>query len=218
MSVAAIPAPAFEIVGGRPDHAAGVPTFELLVEASEPGGRHVYTIALHTLVNIEAPRRAHDLDTKQRLVDLFGPPERWATTTGSMPWVRVDMLVPSFTGRTTFALPVPCGYDLEVAATRYCGGLRDGVIPLDLHFNGTVFHRDDDGRLQIAMVPWAATARFDLPYDVWRETIDRHYPNGGWLALHETTIERLTAYRARHALTSFDAAVARLLEADEEDA
>ena len=64
------------------------------------------------------------------------------------------MLVPSFTGATEFELPVPCTYDLEVAATKYLYALPDGEVPLSFHFSGTVFYRGDDGRLQVALVPW----------------------------------------------------------------
>jgi hypothetical protein len=209
MSVAT--APEFTVVGARTVAVSGLPAFELLVEVVEPSGADVYTINLHTQLHLEPSRRTYDAQTRERLIELFGPPERWAATTGSIPWTAVDTLVPSFSGRTTFPLRVPCGYDLELAATRYCDGLRDGELPLDLHFNGTVFHRDEDGRLAIAMVPWAATARYALPYEVWRATIDRHYPAGGWIALDRQTLDALTAYRARHGLTSFSETVGRLL-------
>lgn len=205
-------APEFTVVGARTVPVSGMPAFELLVEVEEASGAQVYTIALHTQIQLEPSRRPHDPETRERLLELFGPPERWGSTTGAIPWAAVDTLVPSFTGRTTFALRVPCGYDLELAATRYCDGLRDGVVPLDLHFNGTVFHRDEDGRLAIAMVPWAATARYKLPLEVWRATIDRHYPAGGWVALHRETLERLAGYRTEHALSSYTATIQRLLE------
>ena len=46
------------------------------------------------------------------------------------------MLVPSFTGTTEFTVPVPCNYDLEVAATKYLHALPDGEVPLSFHFSG----------------------------------------------------------------------------------
>ena len=48
---------------------------------------------------------------------------------------------------------MPCTYDLEVAAAKYFYSLPDGDVPLRFHFNGTIFYRGEDGRLQIAMVP-----------------------------------------------------------------
>ena len=53
---------------------------------------------------------------------------------------RLEALVPSFRGSTTFELLLPCTYDLEVAATKYLYALVDGVAPLAFHFSGTVFH------------------------------------------------------------------------------
>ena len=50
-----------------------------------------------------------------------------------------------------------------------------------------------------------------MPHEVWRATIDRHYPAGGWIALHRETLEALTAYRAEHGLPSYTETIRRLL-------
>ena len=89
-------------------------------------------------------------------VELFGEPERWGDTTRSVLWTERDVLVPSFTGSTTFEMPVPCSYDLELASPKYLYALPDGEVPLAFHFSGTVFYRGDDGRLQLTKVPWSA--------------------------------------------------------------
>ena len=73
------------------------------------------------------------------------------------------MLVPAFTGSTTFHIAVPASYDMEVAASKYLYGLPDGEVPLAFNFNGTVHYRGDDGRLQMSLVPWACSAEFRLP-------------------------------------------------------
>ena len=59
---------------------AAVPMLDFDVQVSEPGGAQVYMIALSVQVMIEAARRSYDAGG-ERLVELFGPPERWATTT-----------------------------------------------------------------------------------------------------------------------------------------
>ena len=94
-------------------------------------------IALSTQIHIDPGLRAHDAETRERLVELFGAPERWAATTTSIVWARVESLLPSFTGATEFTLPVPCTYDLEVAAAKYLDALPDGEVPLSFHFTGT---------------------------------------------------------------------------------
>ncbi len=60
-------------------------------------------------------------------------------------WCQLDVLVPAFTGSTTVAVPVPCSYDLELAAAKYLHSLPDGEAPLALHFNGTIYYPGDDG-------------------------------------------------------------------------
>ena len=70
--------------------------------------------------------------------ELFGTPERWGATTHSFPWAQVDVLVPGFTGATSFVLQVPCSYDLELAAAKYFYALPDGAAPLSF-FKATGF-------------------------------------------------------------------------------
>ena len=74
------------------------------------------------------------------LVELFGAPERWAATTKSFLWSQVSTLVPSFTGETTFTMPVPCTYDLELAAAKYLYSVPDGEVPVAFHFTGSVLY------------------------------------------------------------------------------
>jgi hypothetical protein len=206
-----VPSPEFTVLDARPDRSAGVPTLKFNLDIAETSGLLVYTIALHVQVHLEPARREHDEETRARMLELFGTPERWSKTAGTVPWMAVDALVPSFTGRTTFTLAFPCGYDHEVAATRYCGALREGTVPLDLHFNGMVYHRGEDGRLQMVLIPWSAVTRFDLPWEVWRDAMRGYYPTGGWVALESDTMDRLTAYRADHGLKSYDQVIKDLL-------
>ena len=52
-------------------------------------------------------------------------------------------MVPSFTGSIEVDVPVPCTYDLEIAATSYFHALDEGDIPLVLLFSGTVFTKGE---------------------------------------------------------------------------
>ncbi len=54
-------------------------------------------------------------------------------------------MVPSFTGSVEVDVPVPCTYDLEIAATSYFHALQQGDIPFVLLFSGTIFTRGRDG-------------------------------------------------------------------------
>lgn len=212
LAAAVAPEPEFEVLTANARRHAAQPTLEFDVHVTEPGGRQVYTIALTTQVMIEPARRSHDPQTRERLVELFGPPERWSTTTTSLIWHRAESLVPSFTGSTTFRLGIPCSYDLELVAVKYFHSLEDGDVPLAFNFNGTIFYRDDDGRLQMTMVPWSCSAEFRLPVATWRGLMNHYYPGTGWVALRTETLDALAREKARRGLPTFDSCVAELLE------
>jgi hypothetical protein len=204
-------APEFEVhdVTWVPDAAA--PTLSFALGVSETSGREVFTIALTAQINVDPARRSYDAETRARLVELFGEPERWAATTHSFLWAHATTLVPSFTGQTTFTLPVPCTYDLELAAAKYFYSLPDGEVPLSFHFTGSVLHRGDQGQMQVVLIPWTCTAQWRMPVATWRAMMERHYPNGAWVRLQADTLEALGQRKARHGLPSYDACVAELL-------
>ena len=157
------PEPEFQVLGATGRRHAAVPAIDFDVHVSEPGGRAVYAIALSAQIMIEPARRAYDAETREKLVELFGAPERWATTTRSLVWHQADVLVPAFTGSTTFRVAVPASFDMEVASTKYLYGLPDGEVPLGFNFNGTVHYRGDDGRLQMSLDPLVVLGRVPLP-------------------------------------------------------
>ena len=208
----ALPAPEFSILGVEPIPHAAAPTLLFTGQVSETSGREVYAIALRSQVMIDPARRSYDDPTRERLVELFGEPERWGATTHSFLWAELSVLVQSFTGTTTFRLPMQCNYDLEIAATKYLHSVPGGEVPLSFHFTGTIFYRGEADRLQIVKVPWDCTVRFGMPASVWRQMIEEHYPNGGWVRLADETLERLGRHKAEAGHPTFDAAVTDLLE------
>lgn len=208
--VPAYPEPEFSVLGVEPLERAAVPTLVFGLRATEPGGFEVATIALTAQIHIDPARRTYDEATRALLVDLFGEPGRWPVTTESFLWAKVSTLVPSFTGAADFELQVPCTYDLEVAATKYFYSLPGGLVPLTVHFSGTVLYRGPDGRLQMVQAPWSE-AKHRFPADAWRRAIDAHYAGSGWIRLGNGTLERLARRKAELGLPSFDATVERLL-------
>lgn len=206
------PEPEFQVLSASGRRHAAVPALDFEVHVSEPGGRAVYAIALSAQIMIEPARRAYDAETRAKLVELFGAPERWATTTRSLVWHQADVLVPAFIGSTTFRVAVPASFDMEVASSKYLYGLPDGELPLAFNFNGTVHYRGDDGRLQMSLVPWSCTAEFRMPVSIWSDLIEHYYPRSGWIPLHERTLQALQAEKARRGLPTLDACVAELLD------
>ena len=213
-SFGSAPEPEFAVIAARSVRHAAVPTLALDLHVSEPSGRPVYMVALSVQVMIEPARRAYDSATQERLEGLFGPPERWAVTTRAVQWVHRDVLVPAFTGSTTVTITVECSYDMEVAAAKYLYALPDGEAPLALHFNGIVYYPNEDGGLQMVLVPWSRSVGFRMPVSAFREAIEDHYPGTGWVALRAQTLTLLERERVARALPTMDACVRALLGED----
>jgi hypothetical protein len=206
-----VPEPSFEVTGAAHREFAAAPTMVFSITVSEPGGCPVQSMALSAQVMIDPARRGYDRGARGRLTELFGPPASWAPSTQGLALARVFAQVPAFIGSTTFALELPCTYDLEVAAAKYFYALDDGVAPLSFHWVGTVFYRDESGRLQVTPVPWSASAQFEMPVNAWREMIAAHYPGGGWIRVSNETLAALNSRRAARGLPSFDALLEELL-------
>ncbi len=205
------PDPEFTILGVEAVKHSAAPMLEFTGHVSEKAGREVYTIALTAQIMIDPARRGYDDETRARLVELFGEPERWASTTQTFLWAELGVLVPAFTGATAFRMPMAANYDLEIAATKYLHSLPDGEVPLTFNFTGTIFYRGDGGRMQIVKVPWDCSTRYSMSAAIWREMAAHHYPSTGWVALRDDTLDSLGRHKARLGLPSFDATVAELL-------
>ncbi len=202
----------FEVERCAPLDYAAVPTLVFTLRIEAPGAQAIRSVLLDVQIQIAARRRRYGPAEGERLLELFGTPERWASTLRTLPWMRSTLVVPAFTGETAIDMRVPCTYDLEVTAARYLAALEDGEVPLELLFSGSVFFSGADGRLQTARIAWDSDVEFRMPVSAWREAMDRHFPDAAWLRLGRETFDRLSAYKASQAFTSWDTAIDSLLE------
>jgi hypothetical protein len=200
----------FSVEGAEPLARAAIPTVVLRLVVERISGGAIRSATVGVRVDIAPARRAYDEATQERLVDLFGTPDRWETTLRGIGWSRATVLVGPFEDRTTAELPLPCSYDFEVAAAKYLAALGDGEIPLDLMFSGSVLY-DAGGYVQAAPIPWDREATYRLPVGVWRAAMESVFGDSAWLRLPRDTFDRLSAYRARSAYTSWEAAIDSLL-------
>jgi hypothetical protein len=199
---------AFTVEGAaRLEHAA-VPTlrFALGIEA----GREIRSVLLDVQIQIPARRRGYDEDAHDRLFELFGPVADWGTTLRTLLWTRTTVVVPAFSGSTVVNLDVPCSYDLEVTASRYLDALSDGEVPLEFLFSGSVFYSGEDGELQTTRLSWESEAEYRLPVRVWKETMERYFRGTAWVRLSKESFDRLSAYKSRNALATWDDALEAL--------
>ena len=210
-----------------PDLDFGVVDAEVLPFAASPtmlfklhiqnavAAEQIHSIMLRAQVRIEPTRRHYDRETEARLLELFGAPHQWGETLRSLLWTHATTIVPRFSGRTIAELPILCTYDFEVAAAKYFYALEDGVAPLLFLFSGTVFYTHGEGGLQIAQIPWEKEAHFRLPVRLWKEMMERYFPNSAWLRVRKDVFDRLYAYKARHALPTWEGALDHLLQGRE---
>ena len=176
--------------------------------AEEP----IHSVALRCQIQIEVTRRRYGAQDQERLLDLFGEPERWGQTLRNMLWTHANVVVPPFTGSTIVDLQVPCTFDFNVAAAKYFYGLEDGEVPLNLMFSGTVFYANDEGNLQVTQIPWDKESRYRLPVRAWREMMDIYYPNSAWLCLRQDVFDRLYQYKVKRGIPTWEQALEKLLD------
>ena len=192
--------------------AAPLLTFKLRI-VNTPNDEIVHTVALRAQIQIEVSRRKYDSNEQARLLDLFGEPDRWGQTLRSLLWTHASVVVPGFTGSVLADIPVACTFDFNVAATKYFHGVTGGDLPLCFQFSGTVFYMGEDGTLQVAPISWDKESKYRLPVKVWKSLMDAHYPNSAWLSLHRDTFEKLSQFKRREGIPTWDEALDRALAA-----
>jgi hypothetical protein len=177
----------------------------------------IHSVALRAQIQIEAPRRAYSGGEQENLRDLFGDPERWATTLRTFLWTHTSVIVPAFRGGTKVKLPVPCTFDFNIAATKYFAGLSDGDVPVCVQFSGTVFYARDGESLQVMPIPWDREVRFRLPVKLWKELMDTYYPGMAWLCLEREVFDRVYRYKVERGLPTWEKVMENLLRAVSEE-
>lgn len=207
----------FAVEGAEALAYAAVPTLRFALRIDATAGVPVRSVVLDVQIQIAARRRPYDESAHGRLFELFGTPDQWSATLRTLPWTRVTVVVPPFTGSTVVDVDVTCTYDLEVTASRYFQALEEGRVPLELLFTGTVFYSGEGGQLQTGMIGWDREAEYLLPVSVWRDVMDSHFRGSAWLRLPRESLDRLSAYRSRHALRSWEATLDALLVGEEEE-
>jgi hypothetical protein len=202
----------FAVLEVSPEPYAVTPVLTARVGIAADGDQPVHAIALRCQVRIEPLRRGYTDEEAAGLLDLFGPRERWSTTQHNFLWLHSSAMVQGFTGTTQVDLPLECTYDFEVTAAKYFHALRDGIIPLQFLFSGTVFAKGTNN-FSVHQVPWDREDHYDLPVSVWRDLIALHYPNTGWVRLNRDTLDALAEFKSTRGLLGYDEAVTSLLAA-----
>ncbi len=208
----------FNVAAAEPAFKGIAPLMQFVLQVENASEDRIQSIILESQIRIEPLKRRYDEAEKERLVELFGRPERWGQTVHSMFWAHAGATIPAFEARTTVRLSVPVTYDLNVAAAKYFYGLEDGDVPLIFLFSGTVFYTDPSGRLMMQRVSWENESEYRMPIGQWKDLMDHHFPNASWLYLQRDVFDELYAFRRRRGHPTWDAAVSHLLETAREEA
>lgn len=204
------PGTSFTVIDVTPEPYAVTPALTARIGVSVPGAQPVHAIALRCQVRIDPLRRGYSDDEAAGLTDLFGPRERWGTTQHTFLWQHCAAMVQGFTGTTEAAIPLECTYDFEVTTAKYLHALRDGAVPLQFLFSGTLFMAGGHG-FSVQQIPWDCEDRYDMPVSVWRDLIRQHYPGSGWVRLSHDTLAALNSYKSARGHLGLDDAVTELL-------
>jgi hypothetical protein len=209
----------FKIEGAEAVPNAATPLIALKLRITNfPATETIHAVTLRCQVQIEPAKRRYVPNEQEKLLDLFGTPERWARTVKPLLWMNTSVAVPRFTGELLVDLELPCTFDFNVAATKYFHALDSGDIPVAVMFSGTLFYEGPDGALQISQVPWDRESSFRLPVSVWKEMMEMHHPNSAWLYLRRDSFEQLYNYKVRHGLPTWEQAIAKALAGEKASA
>jgi hypothetical protein len=198
----------FQVTGVAALANAAVPTLAFRLQIRE--ARPVHSILLRTQLQIEPRRRGHAPEEQERLMDLFGVPERWNETLRPLIWSHSTLNVPGFEGSIDVDLPIGCTYDFEVTAAKYLAALEGGEIPLRFLFSGTVFVKTPTG-FMVQQVPWDKEALYRMPVAVWRQLMDAYFPGSAWICVRRETLASMQRFRAKNGLTSWDETIGAML-------
>jgi hypothetical protein len=199
----------FSVTEIIPDRYAATPLLCAQIHLEESTGALVHAMALRCQVRIAPQRRQYESSTGA-LGDLFGTRDRWGSTLKPLLWMHASTTVRGFTDGIDIELPLPCTYDLDVAATKYLHAVRGGDIPLSLMFNGTIFTRGDTG-FQVEQIPWNTDVEYRMPTEVWHDMMDAFFPNSGWIRMSHESIDALVQFRTSRGLTGWDETFETLL-------
>jgi hypothetical protein len=202
----------FSVTGVEPAARGLTPLLHFkLAVTNTPADETIHAAIVQVQVQVEAPQRVYNDREKEKLLDLFGTPDRWGQTLRNKLWAHTQACLSQFTGRTETVLPLPCTYDLNLTATKYFNGLEGGEVPLLFLFSGTVFYAAADGRLQVQPISWSKECGFRMPVERWRQLMDHHYPNSAFLYLRRDLFERLCAYKQLQGFATWEQAIEHLL-------
>lgn len=199
------------VLGAQAENYAAVPTILFKLKLTDDSGEPVHAVALRIQIRIEPQRRTYTDVDQGRLYELFDEPKRWGETLKPLSWCHTQLMVTRFEESTEVDLAMPCSYDFEVVGNKYLHSVRDGDIPLQFLFSGSIFTKGETG-FAAQPVGWNKDVSFMMPAKVWQDVMDMYFPNSGWMKVRRDVMDRLIQYKTRQAMPSWEQAFETLLK------
>jgi hypothetical protein len=203
----------FSIEGAEALRFAASPHIAFNLKITNNTDQPIHSVILKSQVQIDVSRRQYTAAEQIALADLFGEASRWGETLRSVLWANTTTVISSFEREVQASLQVPCTFDFNVATTKFFASIQQGEVPVSFFFNGTIFYADNEGGLRVVHIPWEKEATYRLSGRVWQDMMNAYYPNTAWLCLERSAFERLSAFKTRHGLPTFEEALAKAMEA-----
>lgn len=201
----------FQVAGVESSTRGLTPLLHFKLRVTTPSPEPIHALLLNTQIQIQSPQRSYTAGEKEKLMELFGTPERWGQTLRNRLWTHASATVGNFTTETDVILPVPCSYDLNLSAAKYFYALDDGEIPLLFLFSGSVFYATPEGHLQVERISWNKECIYRMPVQTWKALMEGHYPNSQWVYLQREIFDRLWEYKRRNGFATWEQVVEQLL-------
>jgi len=203
----------FQITGVEPAARGLMPLLHFNLEiTNRPADQSIQAVMIQAQIQIQSAQRAYNDGEREKLEDLFGTPDRWGQTLRNRLWTHASTTVSPFTGETAAKLPVQCTYDFNVIATKYFYALDGGDVPLLFLFSGTVFYAGPHGQLLVEQISWDKECAYRMPANLWTDLMNHHYPNSAWLSLRRDVFDRLTDFKRKHGLLTWEQTLELLLD------
>jgi hypothetical protein len=202
----------FQITGVEPTTRGLAPLlgFNLKV-ANKPADQLIHAVLLSAQIQFQCPQRNYSAEEKEKLVELFGPPEMWGQSLRNRVWAQSHATICAFRGEAEAVLDVPCTFDLNITATKYIYALDEGDLPLLFLFSGSVFY-ESEGHLKVEPISWDKECLYQMRVGVWKDLMQHHYPNTSWLYLQRDVFDRLYAFKRQGAFLNWEQTIESLLD------
>jgi hypothetical protein len=202
----------FKVTGVGPAARGLSPLLHFNLQISNrPSAELIQAVMIQAQIQIQSAQRSYNDGEREKLEDLFGTPDRWGQTLRNRLWTHASTTVSSFSGETGVILPVQCTYDFNVIATKYFYALDGGEVPLLFLFSGTVFYAGPQGELLVQQISWDKECAYRMPAEVWSDLMNHHYPNSAWLSLQRDVFDKLTDFKRKRGLLTWEQAMELLL-------